>query len=104
MASAVTPASFIAAAPLSEVADTGRRESPRQHRRRPNPTQGRALEVLGHAIEYLVDSRSFNMEPLDMEAYRILKVASQAIFYECAEVQTASERVTAWVRQRLKLA
>ena len=101
MSIASTPVSVLNSIALtgSEAAAKPRRVA----RRRPSPTQGRALEALGHAIEYLVDTRTFALEPLDMEAYRILKVASQAVFYECAEVQTLPERVSLWLGHHLRL-
>ena len=59
-------------------------------RRRGSPAQGQALEVLGHAIEYLVDSRLFSSNRReaedDREAAQILMVLSRAVFEECPEV------------------
>ena len=59
-------------------------------RRRPSPTQGRALEALGHAIEYLMDSYLLTAagggEESDREAMCILKRLNLEIFQECPEV------------------
>lgn len=59
-------------------------------RRRPTPEQGRSLEILAHAIEYLVDSdlrdgtRS-GCVPVP-EAARILMRLNRAVFAECREI------------------
>lgn len=103
------PSMSIASTPLSALNSlslTGQPATParlRVARRKPNPTQGRALESLGHAIEYLVDSRTFALEPIDMEAHRILKIASQAVFYECAEIVPLPEQISLWLRQHLRV-
>ncbi len=58
-------------------------------RRRPSPSQGRGLEVLGHAIEYLVDSRmrrGVAATAAELEAERRLMDLSRAVFAECPEV------------------
>jgi hypothetical protein len=63
--------------------------------------QGRALETIGHAIEYLVDSRMFmSGEPTskaDVEAARILMQASRTVFAECAEVVPLQRQLTQWM-------
>lgn len=59
-------------------------------RRRPSPLQGAALEMIAHAIEYLVDSRyGF----ADEAALDVLKQASRGIFSECPEVLPFATRV-----------
>lgn len=63
-----------------------------------------ALEKLGHAIEYLLDSRlvmihDFHNEPTaraDTEATRILMRLSRAVFAECAEIVPLRRRLWAW--------
>jgi hypothetical protein len=59
-------------------------------RRRPTMQQGRSLEALGHAIEYLVDSQ-LHRKPTpasrdDAEASQILMRLSREVFAECREV------------------
>jgi hypothetical protein len=73
-------------------------------RRRPTVDQGRAIEKLGHAIEYLVDSRLHRRSgpsPLDdwddREAEQLLARLSRAIFAECREVTPAAQRLKAWL-------
>ena len=67
----------------------------RPTRRRTSPKQGRALEALGHAIEYLVDSRMCDAHesPADVEAVRLLMLCSREVFSECAVVQPWHHRV-----------
>lgn len=61
-------------------------------RRYGTPEQGRALELLGHAIEYLIDSYVlYEVIPgphaqADLDAIRLLMWASLEIFSECKEV------------------
>ena len=73
-------------------------------RRQPTPETGRALELLGHAIEYLadeyaVDDRSKgplgNADPR-IEAIQILKKFNRQIYLSCAEVPPPFRRVRRW--------
>jgi hypothetical protein len=66
-------------------------------RRRITPQAGRALEVLGHAIEYLTDEyiyRGGQFYPGDPEvqAVQLLAATNRAIYLECPEVPTLGER------------
>lgn len=71
--------------------------------RRASYTQGRGLEILGHAIEYLADSRMFMVnEPAaraDAEATQILMLRSRQIFSECVEVVPPSARLKLWIAE-----
>jgi len=62
----------------------------RQPLRRGSQQQGLALEKLGHAVEYLMDSRMFMAKyknyKADHEAVQILKRMSREVFMECPEV------------------
>jgi hypothetical protein len=68
--------------------------------------QGRSLEKLGHAVEYLADSRMFLVEPstakAEREALQILMRASRTVFAECEEVVSLWDRVTLWWARRAK--
>lgn len=75
-------------------------------RRRGSCEQGRALEALGHALEYLVDSRMLNDDshPHDpqaaageREAVQILMRLSRTVFSECPEVVPLGRRVRQWI-------
>jgi hypothetical protein len=66
-----------------------------------NMQQGKALETLGHALEYLHDSRMFLInEPAsgsDAQAVQILAGLSRAVFAECAVVKPSSRRWRDWI-------
>ncbi len=64
-------------------------------RRRPTLEQGRALEMLGHAVEYLVDSGLYRggQELSDELAVQTLMRLSREVFAECAEVVPFRRRV-----------
>jgi hypothetical protein len=74
-------------------------------RRRPTPQSGRALEVLGHAIEYLADEYAVdpgskgplgNLDPR-IEAIQLLKRLNRQIYLSCAEVPPPLTRVRRWL-------
>jgi hypothetical protein len=73
--------------------------------RRGNQLQGRALEILGHAVEYLVDSRMFMIDQpstrADSEAVQILMLLNRQVFAECAEVTPPTRRLRHWISRRL---
>ena len=76
-------------------------------RRRATPVQGRALESLGHAVEYLVDSRLFLsgiVQHDEQEAQQILMQLSRSVFSECAEVVPLGRRLSQWMSERLERA
>jgi hypothetical protein len=74
---------------------------PRIVRRRANMQQGKALEILGHAIEYLVDSRMFLVgDPgmlLEAHAVRVLSRCSRELFASCTEVVPVGVRLRDWM-------
>ncbi len=77
-----------------------RRAQPAYIRRRGSAEQGRALETLGHAVEYLVDSRLRFGDPQDAaserEAIEILMRLNRSVFSECPEVVPFGRRVREW--------
>lgn len=82
---------------LSPLAD--RRRNPRfnEVRRRPGRAQGRALEILAHALEYLVDNGFEDGSPAwseSQDAVRLIAEKSRAVFAECPEITTWSQRFT----------
>jgi hypothetical protein len=74
-------------------------------RRRANPTQGQALVTLGHAVEYLIDSRLWQPGEFDQqneqEAIQILMRMSRAVFSECPEVVSMRRRFQEWVAEKV---
>lgn len=84
--------------------------SPRQQQfkrptepRRPSPTQGRALEILNHAIEYLVDSRLDETwdTPADAVAVHTLMACSRAVFMDCEVMLSWQQRLQRAAIRRL---
>jgi hypothetical protein len=73
-------------------------------RRRSSPQQGRALEALGHAIEYLVDARlnDLNDSPGDAAAIHLLMVCSRAVFAECEVIRPLHQRIQQALNRRLQ--
>jgi hypothetical protein len=72
---------------------------PRVMRRRPTRTQGQALETLGHAVEYLIDSRLATSGPAtsgEEAAIQILMHSSRAVFAECDEIVPFQQKLRRW--------
>ena len=70
-------------------------------RRRPSREQGMALEKLGHAFEYLVDSAMARTEGLSTDphspefaAVHIMMKLNCSIFDECEEIRPIRERIS----------
>jgi hypothetical protein len=65
---------------------------------------GRALLTLGHAAEYLANSRRYSTEKVDhaanIEAIHILMELSRSVFDDFAERRTLSGRLEEWVTDR----
>ena len=74
-------------------------------RRRLSPEGGHALEILGHAIEYLADEYANDLTdkgPLGsadprVAAIQILKGLNRAIYYSATEMQPALRRMRRWL-------
>jgi hypothetical protein len=72
-------------------------------RRRIAPKEGRALEILGHAIEYLTDEYvhaggSFAEQDPAVEAIRLLTERNREIYLSCPEIPGWRTRCASWVR------
>jgi len=68
-----------------------------QRRRRITPQAGRALEILGHAIEYLTDEfvhegGTLSAENDRLKAVQLLMALNRQIYFECPEAPTFAER------------
>jgi hypothetical protein len=72
--------------------------------RRSTSHHGNTLRTLGHAAEYLVDSRLFSLEigetAGDREAVRILMRLSREIFDEYAVIASQSHPIADWVMEK----
>ena len=94
--------------PLGPFPDFGGNQparTPTPIRKRTTPQQGHALETLGHAIEYLVDSRLFDQweSPADAAAVHLLMGCSRAVFADCEEVHPWHQRVQQALLKRLHI-
>lgn len=91
MIATTSPLAYSAARPAAAV------------RRRITPEAGHALEILGHAIEYLSDELAIDRTPLAsnrgrVEAIELLMALNRRIYYECPEIPTLAQRLTSWLR------
>jgi hypothetical protein len=72
----------------------------RSRRRHITPQAGRALEILGHSIEYLTDEfvhrgGSFAAHDERLQAVQLLMALNRQVYYECPEARTLGERCRA---------
>jgi hypothetical protein len=75
-------------------------------RRRIIPQAGRALEILGHAIEYLTDEFAHEGGPLSahdgrVQAVQLLMALNRQVYFECLEAPTFGERWRLFLRSHL---
>ncbi len=66
--------------------------------RRISPQAGHALEILGHAIEYLTDEyvhkgRTLSANDPQVKAVQILMALNREIYFDCPKVRTVGDRV-----------
>jgi hypothetical protein len=81
------------------------RVRPNRHRRI-TPRAGRALEILGHAIEYLTDEfvhegTSLSADHEQLQAVQLLMALNRQVYFECPEVPTFGERCRALLHLHL---
>jgi hypothetical protein len=72
-------------------------QSQPKRRRQITPQAGRALEILGHAIEYLADEWVHEGGPLSAGNDRVMAVQllmglNRQVYFECPEALTLGER------------
>ena len=96
-ASATLPSLINTLAKPQAYAITRSSSHPKRVARRPDRSQGHALETIGHAIEYLVDSYAIEShtteEGSSAEAVQLLAHLSRSIFEECPVVLPLHHRV-----------
>lgn len=99
-------ASFTTAFPVATSAPPVQTLPIRPTRRRHiDPASGRALEILGHAIEYLSDElvHSGNLisahDPR-VEAVQILMALNRQVYFACPEIQSFGERCRSILHRR----
>lgn len=73
------------------------------HKRRSiNPRAGHALEILGHAIEYLTDEfihegGTFSPDNGQLQAVQLLMAVNRQIYFECPEVPPIGRRLASFL-------
>jgi hypothetical protein len=100
MATSITGLSIPVLAPA--VASTAVHARRRRHI---TPEAGHALEILGHAIEYLTDEflhqgGSFAASDPRLESVRLLMTRNREIYFACPEVEGFRERVQSFLNWR----
>lgn len=73
-----------------------------QRKRRIDRESGRALEILGHAIDYLTDEMIYSGSELatrrgEILAVQLLMARNRQIYLACPVVPTLRERLQAWL-------
>jgi hypothetical protein len=76
----------------------------RKRPRRITRESGRALEVLGHAIEYLADEYAFNIVQFGklergdprVDAVHLLMGFNREVYYACPEIEPTWKRTSRW--------
>jgi hypothetical protein len=72
-------------------------------RRRISPQAGHALEILGHAIEYLTDEfvhegGTFSPNNAQLQAVQLLMAVNRQVYFECPEVPPLGKRILSMLR------
>ena len=88
---------------VSAVAVIPEFETKANRRRYIDPQAGRALEILGHAIEYLADElvhegASPCVRDQRLEAIQLLMARNREIYFACPVIPSLRERFHAFVR------
>jgi hypothetical protein len=83
---------------VREVVGSRDRAASAGRRRRITPRAGRALEILGHAIDYLIDEYIYEGKTLStsdpqVAAIQLLMALNREIYHECPVVPTLGERL-----------
>lgn len=94
------------AAPAREVVGQRRR-------RKMSPETGRAIEMLGHAIDYLADELALECATGEVRvrsgahprvvAIEMLKARNREVYLSCPEAPSLGERLNHWLRATLGL-
>jgi hypothetical protein len=89
--------STLSSLPISAAIPAPLANQGRAHRRRIAPEAGRALEILGHAIEYLSDEfahagGSLSAHDAQVEAVQLLMAINRKVYFACPEIPSIGER------------
>ena len=79
--------------------------SPRAARRRISRQAGRALVILGHAIDHLTEDfvssgAEFYSGNSQLEAVRLLMACNREVYFDCPEIPSLSKRLCALLVRR----
>ena len=82
------------------------KEVPGKHKRRISPEAGHALEILGHAIEYLTDEfvhegGSLSAHNGQIAAIQLLMARNRALYFSCPEIPSFRDQCRAFLRALL---
>lgn len=82
---------------------SGKRAMKRRHI---SPEAGHALEILGHAIDYLTDEYvyaggTFSARDAQLQAIQLLMAINREIYFECPEVPSLADRCRSLLHRRL---
>lgn len=96
-------ASTVASAQTGTSSHVAAAPEVRAVRRRTSPEAGRALEILGHAIEYLADEYiheggSLSANNGQVQAIQLLMALNRQIYLECPEIPTVKQRISNFLR------
>ena len=89
--------------PIPATAPAASIARPLPNRRRYiGPQAGRALEILGHAIEYLTDEYvhqggQISAHDAQLKAVQLLMALNRQVYFECPVVPTLGERCRAFL-------
>src|SRR5271157_980387 len=101
----MTATSIACGFPIGSAAPTAVTGRAVMRRRKVSPEAGHALEILGHAIEYLTDEfvcagGCFSAHDAQVEAVQLLMSLNREIYFGCPEVPTFSDRFRALLHLR----
>lgn len=102
-ASMTTDFAIRLSAPAASI--THARAHGRPRRRRITPEAGHALEILGHAIEYLTDEfvqrgQDVSAKGGELEAVQMLMALNRQVYYECPEMVSVGARLRSMLHLR----
>jgi hypothetical protein len=77
-----------------------------KRRRRISPEAGHALEILGHAIEYLSDEYVHSGGELtdrdpQVQAVQLLMAINRQVYFSCPEIPSMRDRLLAFSRRHI---
>ena len=89
--------------PIPATAGQALQSRNRVSRRHITREAGHALEILGHAVEYLTDEMVHEGAPMvainpQVQAVQLLMALNRQVYFECPQAPTLSERLESFLR------